>query len=123
MIKRFLPGWENAEMRFVPAGDKLPGKYLREGEAIEKIALGDGDEADVIHVDTGMGPLDHHQISDDNVCATSRALDYALANNENLAKDKNKVEALKRMANYAVDDDHFQEVFYENPDSDTFAAI
>src|SRR3982751_5219278 len=92
MIKRFLPGWENAEVKFVPAGQKLAGKYLREGEIIEKIIFSDPtnpsgeEEADVIHVDTGMSSLDHHQIDDDNVCATSLAFDYALKNNEFLRK-------------------------------------
>ncbi|HVT01135.1 MAG TPA: hypothetical protein VHE53_02760 [Patescibacteria group bacterium] len=115
MIKRFLEGWENAEHRFVPAGTKLSGKYIREGDVIERVSFGDGEEADVIHVDTGLTPLDHHETSDDNVCATSRAFDYVLKNNEHLAKDENKLDALKRIVDYAVDDDHFQEVFYPNP--------
>lgn len=71
LIKRFLPGWENAEIAFVPAGSKLAGSYTRKGEIIETV---DGDE--VIHVDTGMGPLDHHQTQDNNVCATSLAFGY-----------------------------------------------
>ncbi len=120
IIKRFLQGWENAEVRFVPAGQKLAGKYLREGGIIERIVLPEGDEADVIHTDTGMCSLDHHQIDDDDVCATSLALDYVLGENENLAKNLIKVEALKRMVDYAVDDDHFQEVFFENPEADIY---
>ena len=52
IIKRFLPGWENAEFQFVPAGGKLKGKYIREGEIIERV----GDH-DVIHVDTGWDRL------------------------------------------------------------------
>ena len=120
IIKRFLPGWENAEVRFVPAGEKLAGKYLRTGDVIERVAFGDGEEADVIHVDTGMCSLDHHQIDDDDVCATSLAFDYALKNNESLKKDENKVEALKRIVEYAVDDDHFQELFYQNPTADIY---
>jgi len=120
IIKRFLPGWENAEHRFVPAGEKLAGKYLRKGEIIERIALGDGAEADVIHVDTGMDSLDHHQIASDDVCATSLSFDYVLEHNENLKKDENKVEALKRLVEFAIDDDHFQEVFYDNPTADVY---
>ncbi len=120
MIKRFLPGWENAEIRFVPAGEKLAGKYIKKGEIIERIELGDDDVADIIHVDTGMDSLDHHQIASDNVCSTSLAFDYALKNNEALQKNENKVEALKRIVNYAVDDDHFQEVFWVNPMADVY---
>jgi hypothetical protein len=96
MIKKFLPGWENAEVRFVPAGEKLAGKYIKKGDIIEQIEFTDGNVADVIHVDTGMDSLDHHQIADDNVCATSLAFEYA------------------------VDDDHFQEVFWENPTSTVY---
>ncbi len=118
LIKRFLEGWENAEHRFVPAGMKLQGKYIKEGDVIERISEADGaEEADVIHTDTGLGPLDHHQINDDDVCATSRAFEYVLARNDPLRSDEHKVEALKRIIEYAIDDDHFQQVFYENPDS------
>lgn len=120
MIKKFLPGWENAEVRFVPAGEKLAGKYIKKGDIIEQIEFTDGNVADVIHVDTGMDSLDHHQIADDNVCATSLAFEYALKNNEALQKEEIKVEALKRIVEYAVDDDHFQEVFWENPTSTVY---
>lgn len=120
MIKRFLPGWENSEIRFVAAGSKLPGKYIREGGIIERVVFGDDEEADVIHVDTGMCSLDHHQIADDNVCSTSIAFDYCLKNNENLKKDENKLAALRRIVEYAVNDDHFQEVFFQNPLDDIY---
>jgi len=115
IIKRFLPGWENAEFRFVPAGEKLKGSYVRTGAVIEKI-----DDHDVIHVDTGLGPLDHHQTEDANACATSLAFDYVLKHNEALGRDENKKEALKRIVEYVIDDDHFQEVFYPNPNSDIY---
>ncbi len=126
IIKRFLPGWENAEMRFVPAGEKLKGKYLREGEVIEKVdpvrsKLSNGaDDHDAIHVDTGLGPLDHHKTEDSDVCATSLAQDYVLKNNLSLASDENKVEALKRIVEYAVNEDHFQEVFLSDPDNEVY---
>jgi len=115
IIKRFLPGWENAEHRFVPAGEKLKGVYIREGEVIEKV-----DDHDIIHVDTGLGPLDHHQTENENTCATKLALDYVLANNKFLAQDENKVEALKRIVEYAVNEDHFQEVFWPDPANEVY---
>lgn len=120
IIKRFLPGWGNAEIRFVPAGDKLAGKYVRSNEIIEKVAFGDGEEAEVIHVDTGMCSLDHHQLESDDVCSTSLAFDYVLKHNESLKSDENKVEALKRIVEFTIDDDHFQEVFYVNPTADIY---
>lgn len=122
IIKRFLPGWENAEFQFVPAGKKLKGNYAREGGAIEKVDPGSTgvDGHDVIHVDTGLSSLDHHQIEDDNICSTSLAFDYVLENNKSLSRDENKIEALKRIVQYAVDDDHFQEVFYTFPDDEVY---
>jgi len=79
------------------------------------------DDHDVIHVDTGLGTLDHHQEgSDDNTCATSLALDYVLLNNEYLSGDENKVESLRRIAEYAINEDHFQEVFLPSPDNEIY---
>ena len=117
ILKRFLPGWENAEVKTVPAGNKLAGNYTVSGEAIETV-----DGAEVIHVDTGMGKLDHHQDKDDSICATKLAFEYVLPfENENgLLPNKHKREALRRIVEYVVDDDHFQEVFYENPESDAY---
>lgn len=45
LIKRFLPGWEKAEVEFVPAG---------------RVKNVDADP-NVLYVDTGRGKLDHHQ--------------------------------------------------------------
>ncbi len=116
LIKRFVPGWENAEIRFVPAGSKLPGNYGNEGEVIEILS-----DIETIHVDTGMGKLDHHQLDDDNECAASLTLSYILSLRDNtLGKNKHKTEAAKRLVDLAVDVDHFQEVFYPDPLSDIY---
>jgi hypothetical protein len=48
LLKRFLLGWEKAKVFFVPAGDTL------DGQAADS-------DAEVLHVDTGLGQLDHHQ--------------------------------------------------------------
>ncbi len=117
IIKRFLPGWSQAQVLTVPAGTKLPGTYTKKGEAVETV---DGDQ--VIHTDTGMGKLDHHQMENDNVCATSLAFDYVLKHEKDngLSAAKPKREALRRLADYVTSDDHFQEVFYPNPASDIY---
>lgn len=44
LIKRFLPTWEEAEIGFVSAGE------------VKNV----DDNPDVLHVDTGLGKLDHH---------------------------------------------------------------
>lgn len=125
LIKRFLPSWENAEVKFVPAGEKITGvasSSLRESKstpfistslsnAIEKI----GDD-EVIHVDTGLGTLDHHQIADTNVCATSLTFDYILKNPKSpLFAHEVKKEAVRQIVDLVIDNDHFQEVYYPNP--------
>lgn len=116
LLKRFLPGWENAEIEFVPAGSKLPGNYVREGEEIEVLG-----GIETIHVDTGMGKLDHHQLDDDDECAASLTLKFVLAQPNNaLSSNKHKTEAVKRIVNLVIDVDHFQEVFYPDPLSDIY---
>src|SRR3989344_7595380 len=115
LIKRFLTGWENASVKFVPAGDRLnlesekisPEDYP---DPVETIG-----EDEVIHVDTGLGPLDHHQTESDKVCGASLTLEFVIGQ----AKIKEeKVAALKRMAKVIVDIDHFKEVYRPDAISD-----
>src|SRR3990167_4986033 len=62
LIKRYLPEWESAEHEFVPAGSTLKNK--------------DPDaNKNVIHVDTGLGKFDHHQLKERS-SATKRVFDY-----------------------------------------------
>lgn len=114
LIKRFLPGWEDAEMVTVPAGGRINTSRVAT-DVIEKL-----EDKEVIHVDTGLGPLDHHETQDNNTCAAKRTLDYVLTLSEELKKNTHKAEALKRFVEYVIDDDHFQEVFYPDPDSDIY---
>lgn len=114
LIKRFLVGWQDAEVVTVPAGSRINTQRASD-DVIEHL---DGKE--VIHVDTGLGPLDHHQTSDDNLCGAKLTLDYVLEHSEELKKNKHKAEALKRMIDYVVNDDHFQEVFYPEPTADVY---
>ncbi len=122
LIKKFLPGWNEAQLQFVPAGERLKNRELsstnyESGGPIEKIGT---DE--VIHVDTGMGPLDHHQIDDALVCAASRTWDYVRVQNSEFGiqreKHQTKKEAVDRIVKVVVDFDHFKEVFWENPTAD-----
>ncbi len=114
LIRKYLPGWNEARFEFVPAGEKLPGKYEKTDDpAVEKLG-----EDDVIHVDTGMGYLDHHQVDNDDVCASSKVLDYILVHPGNgLKNDEIKREALRKIVEIVINVDHFQEVFYSDPTS------
>ncbi len=122
LIKKYLAGWQDAAVQFVPAGENI-SKIKDHPSAdrskikypIERI----GDD-EIIHVDTGMGPLDHHQTSDKNVCAMSRTWDYVRAEIE---KDERKlttehIEAVSRIVKVIVDIDHFGEVYWSNPTAD-----
>ncbi|MBI2049400.1 hypothetical protein HYT32_00590 [Candidatus Roizmanbacteria bacterium] len=123
LIKKFLPGWENAKIQFVPAGERIRNikyKISNIKSPIEKL----GDD-EVIHVDTGLGPLDHHQTADDNVCGASLTWDFVRTNGSGFASGsservKDKIEAISRIIRVVVDIDHFKEVFWPNPTADYY---
>ncbi len=121
LLKRFLPGWQDASVQFVPAGERLgKGKWEppTDGNPVEPI-----EENEVIHVDTGLGPLDHHQTNDENVCAASLTWKYVQKENsdfKNPATDRMvvKKEAIERIIGVVVAIDHFKEVFWPEPTAD-----
>ncbi len=119
LIKKYLSGWQDAEVKFVPAGQRLNGKEVStwEGDPIEKI----GDD-EVIHVDTGLGPLDHHQTQDTSVCGASRTWDYIQSFFEQAhdhVTDDHK-EAISRIVKVVVAIDHFKEVFWHDAAADHY---
>lgn len=103
LIKRFLPNWQNAAVKFVPAGKTLDGQ------------IPDSDPH-ILHVDTGFGQLDHHQ-SDDDTCAAKKTYGYIKRrlNKENslganrVPPPRWKDEALERMCEVVNFYDHFRE--------------
>ncbi len=127
LIKKYLPGWQEAGVKFVPAGQRIKnskfkiqvGGELKQvtGDVIENIG-----RDEYIHVDTGLGPLDHHQTDDMHVCGMSRTWEYIRRENqeiegENRMTDEH-VEAISRIVNIIVQIDHFQEVFWGDPVAD-----
>lgn len=94
-------------MQFVPAGERLH-RLVNTLDAIEEI----GDD-EVVHVDTGLGPLDHHETPDETVSAASRTFDFVKLH---IAEDKQQ--AIKRLVRVVVDIDHFKEVFWGEPLAD-----
>ncbi len=125
LIRKFLPGWESASVQFVPAGEKIGKRVQGKGESglASPLMLNPvehmGDD-EVIHVDTGLTPLDHHQTQDTAVSAASRTWDYVL---EELEKSGSKLteehkEAVTRIVKFIVATDHFKEVFWKEADAD-----
>lgn len=107
LIKRFLPGWEDSQVQFVSAGNKLEGSYERKDEVVEVV---DGQQT--LHVDTGLGKLDHHQTSDDKVSAASLTFDYIKSTyKDKKALESNKFKAVDRIVTLVVENDHFKEIF------------
>ncbi|MBI3619533.1 chromate resistance protein [Candidatus Roizmanbacteria bacterium] len=103
LIRRFLPGWDEAEYAFVPAGKTYQNKTP------------DADQ-DVIHTDTGVGRFDHHQ-TNTRTSATKLVLDFLLKKKH--VKDKNR-EPLERMVDVINETDHFGEIDFPEPTADRY---
>ncbi len=98
LVKRFMPGWQKAETRFVPAGETWEGKPV-------------DSDSEVIHVDTGLGKFDHHN-TDSDECAAQLVLDNI--------EGKKEEESLTRLVGVVNDIDHFREVYFPNPTADFY---
>ncbi len=152
ILKKFLPGWGNANVEFVNAGERLelqivrgpvatfPPKSARNGSnadalnaarswspssrttpASEENTIEIVENKEIIHVDTGMGPLDHHQTSDMNTCATSLCWFYVKAKNPEFKDmDAVKIESINKIVKYVILLDHFQEVYFPDAASDIY---
>lgn len=120
LLKRFYPNWDGAEVDFVNAGEGLFGhEESAVGDHLKAVEIIDGVET--IHVDTGMGALDHHQTADNNTCGASLTLQFILSNPESsIHKHEIKQEAVKRIVELVIDDDHFQEVYYPDSNHDIY---
>jgi len=97
LVKTFLPGWEEADVVFVPAGTTLHG-------------MEPDSDPDILHVDTGFGKYDHHQ-TDADTCAS-------LLICEEVKNEHGPDPALERMMAVVNDIDHFREVFYPDAAAD-----
>lgn len=102
LIKRFLPGWGKAEIKFVNAG-----------ETWERGPVDANPE--ILHVDTGLGKFDHHQL-DEDTCSAKHVLGELKTRNSKFKSD----EALERLVEVVNDIDHFREVYFPNPTADFY---
>ena len=98
----------SAELYFVPAGETISDETLRAKGV---------DRDETVHVDTGMGPYDHHQ--PDNTLhdsATERVYNYLAFGNSAIKEDK----ALKRMVAVITDIDHFGNCWWPEAANDRY---
>jgi hypothetical protein len=106
LIYTYLPGWSNAEFKFVGAGltlDNLPPD----------------DNADIIHVDTGMGKFDHHQFKA-KLSATKMVFNFLVKENYLPEKD---AAAVERLMEYVNTIDNFGEIYFTNPTDDLYQFL
>lgn len=103
LIKKFWPHWENSRIDFAPAGKTLNNQSV------------DADP-NVIHVDTGLGRFDHHQLTA-KTCASSLVLKHLVDNRRIGKKDK---QALERLVEVVRKIDNFEDFFWEKPESDRY---
>ena len=123
LIKKFLQDWADAGVEFVQAGEKISNikNQKSKTEPIEKVG-----QDEYIHVDTGLGPLDHHQTEDASISAVNLTWGYIKNQISKIKYQKEETEkkweirkkAVDRMAKVIVEIDHFKELFRENPMAD-----
>ena len=106
LIHRYLPNWERAQVVFVSAGKTLNNEPP-------------DSKSDVLHVDTGMGKLDHHQTAE-LTCATKRVLLMLI--DKKLINDKKKY-ALEKLVDVVCEFDHYHEALLDNADSDIYEFL
>lgn len=103
LIKKFLSDWQDAMVKFVPAGSTLDNKSPDE-------------DPEIIHVDTGLGKFDHHQLNE-VTSATKLVFQYLLE--KDYIKNKLK-EPLERIVDHVNEIDRFAENYYPDPTSDRY---
>ncbi|MEO6508511.1 MAG: hypothetical protein ABIO02_01030 [Patescibacteria group bacterium] len=103
LILKYLPGWKDAQLAFVPTGSTLNGMQP------------DADP-DIIHVDTGLGKFDHHQFKAE-LSASLIIFRYLRKNNHIPHYD---VEALERLATFVNKIDNFGEVYFPDATADVY---
>ncbi|MCS7093354.1 MAG: MYG1 family protein [Patescibacteria group bacterium] len=106
LIKRFLPGWQKAQIKLVPAG-----------ETLDKISP--DEDPEIIHVDTGLGRFDHHQTSA-KICAALLVFNHLKEKKFVFGK---KLLALERLVQQVNFFDHFGEIKLKNPDLDCYEFL
>jgi len=108
LIKRLMKGWEDTEVSFVPAGETIFGKKV-------------DSDANIIHVDTGLGRFDHHNLREDT-CAAKLVWEHLKKGNKNESKikDNQEEEAIERLIEVVNDIDHFREVYWAEPEGDNY---
>lgn len=104
LIKRFLKGWKEAELKFTP-----PGKYLIDDQPVDS-------NPDILYVDTGLGKFDHHQ-TNDFICAATLVW-------EEIKKETGKEDqAIERLVEIVNQVDHARDLTWPEADDDRYEMM
>ncbi len=103
LLVRFDPDFEQTEFEFVPAGETLAGKAV------------DSDPT-VVHVDTGLGGFDHHQL-ENKTCAAALVFNYLKGQKFITVKHQG---ALERLIKVITVIDNFGDFFWNEPAADRY---
>ncbi len=103
LVKKYLPGFSEATIEFVPAGKTYEGNVA-------------DIDVNIVHVDTGYGRFDHHQLKERS-SATKRVADYVIK--EGIVGGI-EAEVLLRVAEVVTMIDNFEESALPNPAADYY---
>lgn len=100
LLHRFHPDFSNAKVDFVPAGSTFKDAPVES-------------DSDIVHVDTGGGPFDHHDTSD-YTCAAQKVWEW-------IKKERNiNDQAVDRIVSLATFFDHAKELEYKDAVDDKY---
>lgn len=103
LLRNFDKDFEDAEVTFIPAGETYQNQKV-------------DSDPNIIHVDTGLGKFDHHQISDENISASQLVFNKLKLKNKDLEKNQ----ALIRLIKVVTKTDHFGECLWPEANADHY---
>ena len=103
LLQRFDSAWEDAGTEFVAAGQTW------QGEAVDS-------DPDAVHVDTGLGRFDHHQLTG-RTCAAKLVLEWLLE--EKKIPEKYR-ESLRRLIEVVTQVDNFEDCYWPEATNDRY---
>ncbi len=103
LLKKYLRGFDTAEVVLLPAGSTYEDKPV-------------DSDPNVIHVDSGYGQFDHHDTSD-YTSAARKVLEYLKSKKALHVRDIEPLDRLVEMVTYS---DHFKEIFFPRPEEDYY---
>ena len=104
ILKRYLLGWEDAEIGFVTA---------------QGVDQPDKDIENTLYTDVGLGKLDHHQKNEFN-CATKKCFEYILEKRKKLPLAKLDQAALERLVVYINEVDNAHHMYWSEAAEDRY---